>query len=361
MVEEQKNSQFEYDSHQFLASRADVALLNHRLRSIAYLKHLLQFGYDEEKERNYLNKSRSLISGELRRYSYGHSYYRGRRALNLFFKKALHSLHLTAEDIEMQKWSFKIKLQRLKCLSIIGSEDEFIIPTRGYQTMMKIIASCRSLKQFRTKCYSGRLPEKFFLKNKRTWRNIRSLSVPQSFPTEILLEKLPKWPHMEYLDLNSNNITDKEVILLSKSTSWVDLRYLNLSCCYIGDEGTDALAQNRSWEKLQFLDLGKNEIDNEGVIALSKNTVWTELKHLDLSSNKFGDAGVEALSKNTTCWMNLGHLDLRFNRIDENGAKALSESMNWNKLKSLILWGNSISPELKEVLKNKYGKDVVRC
>ena len=114
------------------------------------------------------------------------------------------------------------------------------------------------------------------------------------------------------------------------------------------NESTNLANVLHGMSELHLLNLFNNDVDDEGVDALVGALANSNLRVLNLSFNPHitsrGCQSLAALLENPNC--NLERLLLHSNNIDNEGALLFANAMaSNNKLKTLSLFGNGITPE----------------
>ena len=124
------------------------------------------------------------------------------------------------------------------------------------------------------------------------------------------------------LDLENNQLENRDLAALADSPHLPALRTLYLWCNRIGDEGLCSLVSGQL--QLEQLDLSNNLLNNDGVIRLADSLFFDRLRRLVLSSNRIGDPGGSALAA-APYGRQLVSLDLSKNSLSAEVMAALRE------------------------------------
>lgn len=115
---------------------------------------------------------------------------------------------------------------------------------------------------------------------------------------------------------------------------------------------TDLIANAVFRPNLEELDLSLAHLGDTAVGRLGLFT-WPKLHTLDLACSEITDAGVHELLPLVP---QLLHLDLGWNAITDAGALALAEAIDYEKLESLSLHHNPLSPAVVATLRERFGE-----
>jgi uncharacterized protein (TIGR02996 family) len=184
--------------------------------------------------------------------------------------------------------------------------------------------------------------------------------------------------------------------VLMGSPHLAGLRELRLSAVGLQNNAVEALAKNPAVTSLRVLDIGSdggmevsgNYFDDKGVKALANSPHLPELEELDLSDGGVSDKGIKflcdspylpklkSLNLSGVCLSDKGYLTLARSpftaRLEELhigkgyyqdrdvptdvGARALAESPYLEHIKKLNIELWSLSPEVREALRARFGK-----
>ncbi|MFQ3651441.1 MAG: TIGR02996 domain-containing protein [Gemmataceae bacterium] len=122
------------------------------------------------------------------------------------------------------------------------------------------------------------------------------------------------------LDLENNQLEDRDLAALAESHGCPALRTLYLWSNRISDDGLRALVQGQL--ALEQVDLSHNLLNNDGIIALADSLFFDRLRRLVLSSNRIGDPAGLALAA-SPFGRNLVSLDLSKNSLGAEVMAAL--------------------------------------
>ncbi|QGJ72032.1 Hypothetical protein PBC10988_37470 [Planctomycetales bacterium 10988] len=191
---------------------------------------------------------------------------------------------------------------------------------------------------------------------------------------------------LKVLNLAENRIGSEGLQWLSQSSQSSNLERLLLEHNHIGAEGLAALAESPHWTSLQQLKLSRNNsLGRKGIeslagakslnhlvsLGLQECGLWPadiemlaqapfapQLKVLQLSRNRLLDEGVLRLVKSKN-FENLRVLDLIGNGITDEGAKQLADCKHFDNLVALRVDFNELSSEGTQILKDRFGDEVV--
>jgi Leucine-rich repeat (LRR) protein len=130
------------------------------------------------------------------------------------------------------------------------------------------------------------------------------------------------------------------------------LRSLDVTLCYLREVGR-VLSGAVFRDSLEHLDLSLNNLEDDGVRELMIGNRWPRLHSLDLGCNNISDEGVQYL---LPVVHQLDHLELHGGSITDSGARALANAIDPDKLTSLCLSYNPLSPEMVQILRDRFGK-----
>ncbi|XP_062286449.1 protein NLRC3-like [Scomber scombrus] len=167
---------------------------------------------------------------------------------------------------------------------------------------------------------------------------------------EVLASALKSNPHLTYLDLSENKLSDSSVKRLSAGLESPNcrLKTLLLDDCGLSETHCEVLASAlKSNPHLTDLDLRRNKLSDSSVKRLSAGleSPNCRLKTLILSDCGLSETHCEVLASALKSNPHLTDLDLSNNKLSDSSVKRLSaglESPNC-RLKTLILWHCSLS------------------
>jgi uncharacterized protein (TIGR02996 family) len=151
---------------------------------------------------------------------------------------------------------------------------------------------------------------------------LRELKLYDSSGHLAALAACPSLRVVRILDLENNQLDDRDLASLADSPHLPALRTLYLWSNRIGDEGLQALVQGQL--ALEQIDLSQNLLNNDGVITLADSRFFERLRRLVLTGNRVGDPGGLALA-HSLGGRNLVSLDLSKNALSAEVMAALRE------------------------------------
>jgi len=172
------------------------------------------------------------------------------------------------------------------------------------------------------------------------------------------------------LDVDSNNLDDKNLIALAKGLKHRSrINQLNAQYSSIGDVGIVALAESLP-SSLKRLRLWANQIGDVGAAALAAalSKPSSQITKLDLDNNKIGDAGAIALAAILNK-SKIADIGLMQNDIGDAGAIAFASSIQYSSVQCLDLRknerigvaGHAATVAISGVQQNKNGNVVRLC
>jgi uncharacterized protein (TIGR02996 family) len=124
------------------------------------------------------------------------------------------------------------------------------------------------------------------------------------------------------LDLENNQLDDRDLAALAESSHLPALRTLYLWSNRIGDVGLRALVQGQL--QLEQIDFSQNLLNNDGVVTLADSVFFDRLRRLVLTGNRVSDPGGLALAA-SPFGRHLVSLDLSKNALSAEVMSALRE------------------------------------
>jgi uncharacterized protein (TIGR02996 family) len=171
----------------------------------------------------------------------------------------------------------------------------------------------------------------------------------------IALARSPHLQHLERWNLSQTQITEAGFQALAASSTLSTLKELVLA-----GEGTFTpaairyLAESPYLGGLEEVNLSSPDLGAVGAQALARAR-WNRLHTLWLGKCGIGDAGLRALAESPLLGK-VTRLWLTDNRIGDEGALALAKSPHVNNLKDLDLRGNRVSKEVRQIVRDRFGK-----
>jgi uncharacterized protein (TIGR02996 family) len=126
----------------------------------------------------------------------------------------------------------------------------------------------------------------------------------------------------------------------------------------LGDMAVRWLADSDNCRSLENLALSNCDVGDVGAVALGRSPHLGRLRCLFLDSNTIGDTGVAALAGSARL-AGLETLVLDRNPIGDAGAQALATSPHLGRLRALGLSDTRVTPAGVELLKARFGKEVL--
>ena len=106
--------------------------------------------------------------------------------------------------------------------------------------------------------------------------------------------------------------------------------------------------------QLRVLDLHDAGVNAAGMYWMSQNPAITELQELNLRWNRIANEGARTIAT-IPALAKLKTLDLRSCSITDPGGRAIAKSPHLGDLRELMLSHNYLSPDIEQLLKDRYG------
>jgi uncharacterized protein (TIGR02996 family) len=190
------------------------------------------------------------------------------------------------------------------------------------------------------------------------WEGLRELHVSSQHAPRLMVpssyvEQLARSPLLDGVHDLWVCIDVSDLSRLTMSPHARNLRGLRMWWCYFPPEAGGLIASAVFRPNLETLDLSGNELGDEGLRQLVAGGRWPSLRSLNIGFNTISDVGVQ---HSLPLVPQLSHVGLSGGSITDAGALALADVLDANKLQSLWLSYNPISPATVERLRERFGK-----